>query len=89
MYELYNQILILLTQYKKKLFTISLKRLYIIRTRYTLQLKLRNKDQQEALLSLIYFNNHLLHVSNRLNIHNREAVYCICSIWYLSCAYVA
>jgi len=29
---------------------------------------------------LIYFNNHLLHVSNRLTIHHQEVFYCICSI---------
>jgi hypothetical protein len=37
---------------------------------------------------LIYFNNHPLHVSNRLTIHHQEAVYCIYSIRYLSCIYV-
>ena len=28
---------------------------------------------------LIYFNNHPLHVSNRLTIRHQEVVYCICS----------
>jgi len=32
---------------------------------------------------LIYFNNHPLHVSNRLTIHHQEVFYCICSIWHL------
>jgi len=41
---------------------------------------LLNKDEQDALFSL-----NLFHVWNRLAIHNQEAVYCICSIWYLSC----
>jgi hypothetical protein len=42
---------------------------------------LHNKDQQDAnFFLLIYFNNHPLHVSNRLAIYQQEAVYCICSI---------
>jgi len=34
---------------------------------------------------LIYFNNHPLHVSNKLTICDQEVFYCICSLWYLSC----
>jgi hypothetical protein len=34
---------------------------------------------------LICFSNHPLRASNRLTIHHQEALYCICSIWYLSC----
>jgi len=37
---------------------------------------------------LVCFNNHPLHVSNRLTIHHQEVLYCICSIWYVSCIYV-
>jgi hypothetical protein len=33
---------------------------------------LRNKDQKDALFSLISFNNHHLHVSNKLTIHHQE-----------------
>ena len=33
---------------------------------------LRNKDQQDALFFLIYFNNQPLHDSNRLTIHHQE-----------------
>jgi hypothetical protein len=39
-----------------------------------LYLDLRNKDQQDALFFLISFNNHPLQVSNRLTIHNQEAM---------------
>jgi hypothetical protein len=35
-------------------------------------IQLCNKDQQNALFSLIYFNNHPPHVSNRLPIHHQE-----------------
>jgi hypothetical protein len=31
---------------------------------------------------LIYFTNHPLHVSNRLNFHHQEVFYCICTICY-------
>jgi len=41
---------------------------------------LLTKDEQNALFSL-----NLLHVSNRLTMHHQEVVYCICSIWCLSC----
>jgi len=50
---------------------------------------MRNNDQQDAVFFLsIYFNNHPLHVSNRLTILHQEVFYCVCSIWYLSCIYV-
>jgi len=39
-------------------------------------------------LLLIYFNNHPQHVSNRLTLHHPDAVYCTCSLWYLSFIYV-
>jgi hypothetical protein len=39
-----------------------------------------NKDQQDALFSLIYFNNHPLHVSNRLTIHHQEV-----ALLYMQC----
>jgi hypothetical protein len=48
---------------------------------------LRNKDQQDAIY-LIYFNNHPLNASNRLTIHHQEVVYCIYSVWCLSCTIV-
>jgi hypothetical protein len=39
---------------------------------------------------LIYFNNHLRYVSNRLSIHHQEVFYytILCSIRYFSCIYV-
>ena len=46
---------------------------------------LRNKNQPDALYFLINSNKYPLHLSNRLTIHHQEAVYCICSLWYLSC----
>ena len=45
----------------------------------------RNKNQPDALSFLVYFNNYPLHVPNRLTIRHREAIYCICSLWHLSC----
>ena len=45
---------------------------------------LRNKNQPEAFSFFIYSNKYPLHVSNRLTIHNQEAVHCTCSLWYLS-----
>jgi len=36
----------------------------------------------------IYFNNDPLHVSKGLSIHHQQVVYCICSLWYLSCIYI-
>jgi hypothetical protein len=33
---------------------------------------LHNKDQQDALFSMIYFDNHPLDVLNRLTIHHQE-----------------
>ena len=33
---------------------------------------LRYKNQQHALFSLIYFNNHSLNISNKLTIHHQE-----------------
>ena len=47
-----------------------------------------NKNQPDALSFLIDFNNYPLHVLNRLTIHHQEAVYCTCSLWYLSCIHV-
>jgi len=43
--------------------------------------QLRNKGQQDELFFLIYFNNHLLHVSNRLTIYHQEGVYCTWGCW--------
>ena len=46
---------------------------------------LHNKNQPDALSFLIYFNNHLLRVSNRLTIHHQEAVYyiyAVCGIYH-------
>ena len=49
---------------------------------------LRNKNQPDALSFLMYSNKYPLHVSNRLNIHPQQAVYCTCSLWHLSCIHV-
>ena len=39
---------------------------------------LRNEDQEGALFFLVYFNNHPLHVSDRLTIHCQEvALLCL------------
>ena len=35
-------------------------------------IQLRNKDQQDAIFSLIPFNNHPVRVSNRLIIHHQD-----------------
>ena len=35
-------------------------------------IQLRNKDGENVLFSLIYFNNHPPHVSNRLPIHHQK-----------------
>jgi len=50
-------------------------------------IKLHNKDQQDAILFLIYFINHPLHVSNRWTIHYQEVALLYISMCYLSCIY--
>ena len=43
---------------------------------------LRNMNQTDPLSFLIYSIKYPLHVSNRLTIHNQEAVYCTCNRVY-------
>ena len=47
-----------------------------------------NKNQPDVLSLLIYSNKYSLHITNRLTVHHQQAVYCTCSLWYLSCIHV-
>jgi hypothetical protein len=47
-----------------------------------------NKNQQDALLLSIYFNNQHVHVSSRLTAYHQEVILCIYSNWYMWCVYV-